>query len=63
MNAYVNGSSVVKKINFKKHLQNENHEITALHLKENQKLSQVAEDTNKSSGNSSQNKSSTGAAK
>ena len=63
MNAYVNGSSVVKKINFKKHLQNENHEITALHLKENQKLSQVAEDTNKSSGNSSQNNSSTGAAK
>ena len=63
VNAYVNGSSIVKKIIFKKHLQNENHKIAALHLKENKKLSQVAEDTNKSSGNSSQNKSSTGTAK
>ena len=61
MNAYINGSSVVKKENFEKHLQNENHEIAALRLKENQILSQVAEDTNESSGNSSQNKSSTGA--
>ena len=60
VNAYVNGSSVVKKVNFKKHLQNENCEIAALHLKENQILSQVAEDTNESSGNSSQDKSSTG---
>ena len=60
-NAYVNGSSVVKKVNFEKHLQNENHKIDALHLKENQILSQVAEDTNENSGNSSQNKSSTGA--
>ena len=59
-NAFVNGSSVVKKVNFEKHLQNENHEIASLCLKENQILSQVAEDTNKSSGNSSQNKSSTG---
>ena len=62
-NAYVNGSSVVTKVNFEKYLQNENHEIAALRLKENQILSQVAEDTNKSSGNSSQNKSSTGTPK
>ena len=62
-NAYVNGSSVVKKVNFEKHLQNENHEIAALRLKENQILSQVAADTNESSGNSSQNKSSTGTPK
>ena len=62
-NAYVNESSVVKKVDFEKHLQNENHEIAALRLKENQILSQVAEDTNKSSGNSSQNKSSTVAPK
>ena len=34
-----------------------------MRLKENQILSQVAEDTNKSSGNSSQNKSSTGTPK
>ena len=46
-----------------KHLQNENHEIAALRFKKNQILSQVAEDTNKSSGNSSQNKSSTVAPK
>ena len=58
-NAYVNGSSVVNKVNFEKHLQNENHKIAALRLKNNQILSQVAEDTNESSGNSSQNKSST----
>ena len=63
VNAYVNDSSVVKKVNFEKHLQNENRDIAALHLKENQVLSQVAEATNKSSGNSSQNKSSTGAPK
>ena len=62
-NAYVNGSSVVTKANFEKHLQNENHEIAALRLKENQILSQVAEGTNESSGNSSQSKSSTGAPK
>ena len=61
VNAYVNDSSIVKEVNFKKHLQNENHKIAALHLKENQILSQVAEDTNESSCNSSQNKSSTGA--
>ena len=61
-NAYVNDSSVVKKVNFEKHLQNENHEIAALRLKENQ-ISEVAEDTNESSGNSSENKSSTGAPK
>ena len=29
-NAYINGSSVVKKVDFEKHLQNENHEIAAL---------------------------------
>ena len=46
-----------------KHLQNENHEIAALRFKKNQILSQVAEDTNKSSGNSSQNKSSIGTPK
>ena len=34
-----------------------------MHLKENQIFSQVAEDTNESSGNSSQDKSSTGAPK
>ena len=62
-NAYVNGSSVVTKVNFEKYLQNENHEIAALRLKENQILSEVAEDTNESSGNSSENKSSTGAPK
>ena len=61
-NAYINGSSIVKKVNFKKHLQNENHKIAALHLK-NQIFSQVAEDTNESSSNSSQNKTSTGAPK
>ena len=62
-NAYVNGSSVVEKVNFEKHLQNENHEIAALRLKESQILSQVAENINKSSGSSSQNKSSIGAPK
>ena len=61
-NAYINGSSVAKKVNFEKHLQNENHKIAALHLKENQ-ISQVGECTNESSGNSSQNKSSTGTPK
>ena len=41
-NAYVNDSSVVKKVNSEKHLQNENHEIAAaLRLKENQ-ISEVA---------------------
>ena len=44
-NAYVNGSSIVKKSNVEKHLQNENREIAAFRLKENQILSQVAEDT------------------
>ena len=34
-NAYVNGSSIVKKVNFEKYLQHENHEIAASYLKEN----------------------------
>ena len=62
-NVYVNGSSVVEKVSLEKHLQNENNEIAALRFKKNQILSQAAEDTNKSSGNSSQNKSSTGTPK
>ena len=63
VNAYINGSSLVKTVNFEKHLQNEIHKIAALRLKENQILSQIAEDTNESNGKSSQNKSSTGAPK
>ena len=63
VNAYINGSSLVKTVNFEKHLQNEIHKIAALRLKENQILSQIAEDTNESSGKSSLNKSSTGTPK